>query len=707
MKKPMRAEMNTNGLWLYEIHEEDGRTGKRTNIRICAPFQVVGKVATEDDQQHSLLLEWKTKGPSPWPKSLPREPEEETEEWLRRNQRMREEWARTHERELEEWHNGGVVHRMIVNSGELHSDAIKLIGRLSNAGLAITHSRNAREKFAEYLSPHFDDGGRKNIVLLPGRGWSRINGHLLFAHEQAIIKTDGDVEAVLKDDHRRVHGHHGTLDEWQQRIGNPAREHRLMVIAICVAASGPLIKLVGAPLFGVHLWGPTSTGKTTLLCGAASFWGDGDERGGFIQPWTSTINSLEKRLELASDTLLPIDDLGAADPYPFFSAVYRLFNGVGRGRLTSAAELREQSTWATPVLSTGEIRPQDKLEEIRNRSQTGGQEVRMVALHVQRDGFAFGAFDTPGSKQDAATLSKTIKEAARQCYGTAGLAFVERLAALPDREAFIRTLMNDFAAAQPQDMSAEVRRVADHFALLTAAGELLIELQIVDWPKGTAREACQTAFDAWVADRGATTATHAELNAVELLRHALTVDIARFKDLDNSEKWPHVPNPLWGYVSRKKDEVWFETAALKDLFPGMGGKNAIDGLKAAGLLKTTSPGSNHACRTKSNQVYRTPKDEGQRLFYVVSLSQVLDGEPAPPTEPEKASEKASDDDAPPFYPPATNAPVAPVAPVARLSATGRMHMTLASWSIGLGYLLHLLHLLHAIRRRVAIFNSWF
>jgi hypothetical protein len=42
---------------------------------------------------------------------------------------------------LEEWHNGGVVHRMIVNSGELHSDAVKLIGRLSNAGLAITHSR--------------------------------------------------------------------------------------------------------------------------------------------------------------------------------------------------------------------------------------------------------------------------------------------------------------------------------------------------------------------------------------------------------------------------------------------------------------------------------------------------------------------------------------------------------------------------------------
>jgi hypothetical protein len=602
-KKPLRAEMDENGLWLHEV-DENGRTGKRTEFRVCPLFHVVGKVMTENDEQHSLLIEWKTRGGYHPPPKDPRDMSgKELEEWTRLCNAT------------------SMVHRMIVSAGELHSNTMGLIGRLSEAGLIVTHNRTAREKFAEYLSPHFDSIGLKKITLLLARGWSPVDGHLVFAHEFGTIKTDPSVEVILKNDDLVLHGRQGTFEQWQQRVGNPAGKHQLMIVALSVAACGPLIKLMGASLFGVHFWGPTSKGKTTLLCTAASFYGDGDEHGRYIQPWTSTINSLEKRLELASDTLLPIDDLGAADPYPFFSALYRLFNGVGRGRLTSSAQLREQSTWATPVISTGEIRPQDKLEEIRNRKQTGGQEVRMIALHVVRDGFAHGAFDTPESNAEAAALSKAIRKAARECYGTAGPVYVERLAMLGDREKVISDLIDEFLAPLPHDMSAEVRRVADHFALLAAAGELLIKLQIVDWPKGTACDACRTAFDSWVADRGAVSATHAHLNAVELLRHAVTVHAAHFRDADHENSF--TPNPQWGYFSieennERGDEVWFEKAALKEIFVGQGERNAIDGLRQAGLLQTTQG----SAKTSANQVWRTPKGGKQRMFYVVSLDKL-------------------------------------------------------------------------------------
>ena len=77
------------------------------------------------------------------------------------------------------------------------------------------------------------------------------------------------------------------------------------------------------------------------------------------------------------------------------------------------------------VLSTGELRLTDKLEENRQRARAG-QQVRLVDIPADA-GRGFGAFDNGGADANAKMLADQIKIAAQTSYGTAGPEFVRRL----------------------------------------------------------------------------------------------------------------------------------------------------------------------------------------------------------------------------------------------------------------------------------------
>ena len=87
----------------------------------------------------------------------------------------------------------------------------------------------------------------------------------------------------------------------------------------------------------------------------------------------------------------------------------------------------------------------------------------------------------------------------------------------------------------------------------------------------------------------------------------------KIDDIHAGHKLPTPPVKL-GYMSHNKDEIWFETSALPQLFPGLNEKSVIAALKESSLLKMTND--------KRNQVWRTPLSK-QRAFYVVSISQLL------------------------------------------------------------------------------------
>jgi len=74
----------------------------------------------------------------------------------------------------------------------------------------------------------------------------------------------------------------GTVEEWREGVTRLASGQVLPVPAISAALAGPLLQLAGMEGGGVHFWGRSSQGKTSLLALAASVWGPG-ESGGFVR----------------------------------------------------------------------------------------------------------------------------------------------------------------------------------------------------------------------------------------------------------------------------------------------------------------------------------------------------------------------------------------------------------------------------------------
>ena len=81
----------------------------------------------------------------------------------------------------------------------------------------------------------------------------------------------------------------GSLGDWRQCVSVPAQSHALAALAISAAFVGPLLHLAGLESGGLHLFGNSSTGKTTLLKLAASVWGDSS----LWRRWRATANGLE------------------------------------------------------------------------------------------------------------------------------------------------------------------------------------------------------------------------------------------------------------------------------------------------------------------------------------------------------------------------------------------------------------------------------
>src|SRR5690606_14579365 len=128
----------------------------------------------------------------------------------------------------------------------------------------------------------------------------------------------------------------------------------------------------------------------------------------------------------ATDTLLALDELGAAEAREVAAGVYQLANGTGKGRARRDGTAREPKTWRVLVLSTGELPLSAKLGEERGRRAQAGQTVRMLDIPADA-GAGFGVFDHGGETGDAGTFADAIRRAARTSYGTAGQAFVRRI----------------------------------------------------------------------------------------------------------------------------------------------------------------------------------------------------------------------------------------------------------------------------------------
>lgn len=327
-------------------------------------------------------------------------------------------------------------------------------------------------------------GWHGNAYVLPNRSIGVAEG------ERYVFQSEGSVE----DTFRRK----GALEEWQHAVARPCSGNSRLVLALCTAFAGPLLRLVQLDSGGINLRGASSKGKTTALRVAASVWGGP----GFMQRWRATDNALEAIAVQHSDCVLILDELGQLDPRVAGECAYMLSNEQEKSRATRSGLARKRRTWRLLFLSSGEIGLADHMAEAGKRVRAG-QEVRMVDVPLDA-GKGMGGLEDLHAFSSPADLAESIVGAASRVYGVAGLQWIEWISSnFVEATRRATDLLERYRdEIVPVCAGEQVRRVGARFALLAAAGELATAAGVTGWHERETITCIQRCFNAWLDARG-------------------------------------------------------------------------------------------------------------------------------------------------------------------------------------------------------------
>jgi putative DNA primase/helicase len=193
-----------------------------------------------------------------------------------------------------------------------------------------------------------------------------------------------------------------------------------------------------------------------------------------------------------------------------------------------------------------------------------------------------------------AAFADSLKDAAAAHHGHAGRRWLEYLTShYAEARDALRQLRDGFAEElAPNDAAGAVRRVAQRFALIAAAGELAAAAGITDWPVGEAQRAAASCFAAWLGQRG-TAGAPEPLAMLRQVRQFLEAHgESRFTPLDDDPKRDTVNRA--GF--RRSVESGTEFLVLREAFrselsAGFDVAAVAAALAAVGALKLDSDGA--------------------------------------------------------------------------------------------------------------------
>ncbi|MBK5944869.1 DUF927 domain-containing protein [Halorhodospira halophila] len=416
---------------------------------------------------------------------------------------------------------------------------------------------------------------RKRLIAATRTGWHPAGDGRCFVLPSRTIGSDEvrhQSEHPGVDDFRQA----GTLEGWRDTVAAPCRGNPVLLLAVCAAFAGPLLKpaeLRESGGHGLHLVGDSSQGKTTALQAAASVWGGP----GFVRTWRATANGMEATAAALNDSALILDEISECDPREIGAMVYAIANGQGKQRARREGDSRQAARWRVMALSTGERSLSAHMAEGGNRIKAG-QSVRLLDVPATRR--SHGAFDQLHGHPHGGALADAIKQAADANYGHAGPAFIRYLL---DCDHDLPGLLKDTRERGGFDASEGLeRRAAGVFALVALAGELATEAGITGWAKDEALDAATAAFDWWRAAKGTgQTEQQQILDAVRdfLARHG----DARFSSI-NGDHCP-VPNRAGYWRDDPGGRVYLlHRAALKEAGAGFDTIRILEALEAAGWI---------------------------------------------------------------------------------------------------------------------------
>lgn len=524
------------GVWLFDMRQT-GKGGNAilvpTQQWICSPLHVEAITADAHDGSYGRMLRFKN---------------------TRGNWR---EWAMP-------------MHLLAGDGSELRAALLSMGVELAAKG---------RDSLAMYLQSQHPS---KHLLCALQPGW-------VDSKCKAFVLPDGvigpDAAGVVYQTGSKADsdfGTAGTLEGWQTGVAAMAVGNPMLGLALCTAFAGPVLAKVNAESGGPHMIGASSTGKSSLMAGAASVWGSPAYKRG----WRSTSNGLESVAAAFNDCLLALDEISEADPKDVGATVYMLGNGQGKQRADRSGGFRSVARWRVSVLSNGERSIATSMAEGGYRIKAG-QEVRI--FDVPCTNRAQGVWDVLHQHPDGRALSDGIKNEAKTHYGHAGRAFVAKLA---DESADLGELLATIRAMPELSTNGEgqEQRIAGRFSVLALAGELASFYGVTGWPKGEAIRAAAAGLEAWRSSRTDQSGKNTEQGQIV---QALTDFIdkhgdSRFSDADADsdafQRQPIIHNRA-GFWRNADGRVYlFNSNGLREALKGFDFGRALASLREAGLM---------------------------------------------------------------------------------------------------------------------------
>lgn len=287
----------------------------------------------------------------------------------------------------------------------------------------------------------------------------------------------------------------GSLKGWRKTVGRLAKKSTGLRLSIAAALAAPLLRPLSMDSFALNLFGPTSTGKSSLLCGAASVPGLIDKNQG-LPKWSDSETAIEQQAIGHRDGLYPLDESGdqndKVEAHVKSKQLAFLFSRNRARTLDKSHQKKINLTvreFRVTVLSTSEFALKT-MAEVAGQSRIGGEEVRFIDIPVVEPS-GLGVFDgveltsgrDPG--EFGRMLADDLRRNAEIHQGFVMDAFLKKFMRDPEA-AVARTKhhMSQFRAKLSLKLeTGPHQRICDNFSVIYAAAALGIEYRILPWKK--------------------------------------------------------------------------------------------------------------------------------------------------------------------------------------------------------------------------------
>lgn len=388
-----------------------------------------------------------------------------------------------------------VKHELVIKNAEFKGNGECVLEKLLNEGLWIEPTRKSKERVLGYIQTMQPDC---RVKLVDRSGWLG-RDYILYDKSFGASTTEKFMPSYTL--HKNPYAVSGTLEEWKDNIAKMCEGNPLIEFVLSFAFVAPLLTPCNKDGFGIHLFGHSSSGKTTTCRVASSVYGKGDQHG-FMTQWRTTDNAFESLAAQRNDSLICLDEIGQAPSKSVGEIVYMAMNGVGKGRATREGNARSRHEWRITLLSNGEKTLNDKISENGKDKMMAGQSVRVIDIEADAE-MNMGIFTKLPQGMDSKTFSTYLSHSAIKYYGSPIEDFLTILTTDKERYAsFVLEKCEHFIQEYcPKDASGQVVRVADHFGMIAGAGELAIQFGILPWDCGTAIAASEYCFKKWLERR--------------------------------------------------------------------------------------------------------------------------------------------------------------------------------------------------------------